>query len=173
MSYNIFNQAHLPLKLALISGCTTLSQNTLPDVSSASTGIIKIEEVLRIFKAQVKYEASYILPLIFEYEPSIWAMYTSEHHKANNLARNLEHLVAAFHKSTNTSGKLELMEQVSKSYNEFVLVNFHHMDDEEPVLNEILWRYYSNSFIKQMASGVTETAVQNHPATLPQIAAAA
>ena len=29
-------------------------------------------------------------------------------------------------------------------------MNYNHMDDEEAVLNEILWRYYSDQFIMQM-----------------------
>jgi hypothetical protein len=51
-------------------------------------------------------------------------------------------------------GKLTLMELISKSFNEFVLNNYNHMDDEEAVLNEILWRYYNDAFIRQIENEI-------------------
>jgi hypothetical protein len=151
MSYNIFNQAHLPLKLALISGCTFLDKNNNSDTTSASKSVTKIGEILQIFKNQIQHETLKILPLIFEYEPSIWAMYTSAHHKANNLCHHLEMLVQDFKQAVDTEEVFELTDMARKIYNEFVLYNFHHMDDEEPVLNEILWRYYKDDVIVQIA----------------------
>ena len=48
--------------------------------------------------------------------------------------------------------KLAVMELISESFTEFVLLNYNHMDDEEAVLNEILWRYYNDTSIKQIES---------------------
>lgn len=71
MRYNIFNQAHRPLKLALISTCISLSRNGDWDLSSAVESVRKAEEALEVFNEQVRYETSCILPFIFEYEPSV------------------------------------------------------------------------------------------------------
>ena len=150
MRYNIFNQAHRPLKLALLSTCISLSRNGDWDLSSALESIRKVEEALRVFNEQVKSEASCILPFIFEYEPSVWSMYTSEHHKAMNLCYNLKSLVHSFYKLKDADDKLTVMGLVSESFNEFVLFNYNHMNDEEAVLNEILWRYYNDSVIRQI-----------------------
>ena len=38
---------------------------------------------------------------------------------------------------------------INESFNEFMLFNFNHMDDEEAVLNEILWRYYPDKVLLQ------------------------
>lgn len=153
MSYNIFNHAHLPLKTALISGCITLTGSE-HEVPSSEKCIRKIEEVLRVFYEQVKFETAQILPFIFEYEPSIWNTYTTEHHKGNNLACNLESLMLACDKAKDEKEKLALFKVLKEAYNTFVLFNFHHMDDEEPVLNEILWRYYPDSFMKEITEGI-------------------
>lgn len=97
MRYNIFNQVHRTLKEALLSTCISLSRNGDWNISYASEAIRKAEEVLQICDEQVKYEAMNILPFIFEYEPAVWNMYTSEHHKVMNLSRNLENLVQSFY----------------------------------------------------------------------------
>ena len=154
MRYNIFNQAHRPLKLALLSTCISLSKDGEWDLSTAAETIKKVEEALQVFNEQVKYESLHILPFIFDYEPSVWIMYTSEHHKAMNLSYNLENLIRSFHELKDTEGRLTLMESISKSFNEFVLNNYNHMDDEEAVLNEILWRYYNDAFIRQIENEI-------------------
>ncbi len=150
MRYNIFNQIHRPLKESLLSTCISLSRNRDWNVSSALEAIRKVEEALQICDEQVKFEAINILPYIFEYEPSVWNMYTSEHHRVMNMARSLESLVRSFYKLQGTENKLAVMELISGSFNEFVLLNYNHMDDEEAVLNEILWRCYDDTIIKQI-----------------------
>ena len=167
MRYNVFNKVHRPLKLALLSACISLSNDGDWDLSSAAKTIRKVEEVLQVFNEQVKYENLHILPFIFEYEPSVWSMYTSEHHKAMNLSYNLENLVRSFYQLKDAEDRIGLMESISKSFNEFVLNNYNHMDDEEAVLNEILWRYYDDAFIRQIENEIYVQArlVKQHKKT--------
>jgi aspartate-semialdehyde dehydrogenase len=155
MRYNIFNKVHRPLKESLLSTCISLSRNGEWNISSALEAIRKVEEVLEICDEQVKYEAINILPFIFEYEPSVWNAYTSEHHKVMNLCRDIKSLVQSFYKLKGTENKFAVMELISEKFNEFMLLNYNHMDDEEAVLNEILWRYYTDAFIIEMENHLT------------------
>ncbi|WP_020601312.1 hypothetical protein [Segetibacter koreensis] len=152
MRYNIFNQVHRPLKECLLSTCIYLSRNGDWNIATAVEAIYKVEEVLELCDEQVKYETVNILPFIFEYEPSVWNSYTSEHHKIANLSLSLESLIKSFYKMQGAENKLAVMELISENFNEFMLLNYNHMDDEEAVLNEILWRYYNDVFIKQIES---------------------
>ncbi len=65
MRYNIFNQAHRPLKLALLSTCISLSKNGDWNLTLAAETIRKVQGVLKIFDDQVRYEGLHILPFIF------------------------------------------------------------------------------------------------------------
>src|SRR4051794_2843824 len=152
MRYNIFNRVHRPLKEALLSTCISLSRNGDWNISSAAEAIRKVEDVLEICDGQVKCEAINILPYVFEYEPSVWNVYTTQHHKLMNQSRHLEDLVQSFYSFKGVETKLTVMELISDTFNEFTILNYEHMDDEEPVLNEILWRYYDDAFIMQMES---------------------
>lgn len=150
MRYNIFNHVHRPLKEALLSTCITLSNEAKWDISSAQVAMHKVEETLQICDEQVKFEALKILPFVFEYEPSVWNNYTAEHYKVMNLCCDLKMLVQSFYKTKGLENKEAILGLTIDKFNEFVLVNYNHMDDEEAVLNEILWRYYNDTFIREM-----------------------
>ena len=149
MRYNIFNKAHLPLKRSLLNACISFDKYKEEEISSGEV-LQKAEEVLYIFNEQLTYESLHILPLIFEYEPSIWNNYTSEHNKAARIAKNLKELAKELQRQKRVEDKLKILELIIERFNEFILFNFNHMDDEEAVLNEILWRYYKDPVLVQI-----------------------
>lgn len=148
MRYNIFNTAHLPLKRSLLAACISVS-GCVENKTSSAEALRKVEEVLQVFNEQLTYETLYILPFVFEYEPSVWSNYTSEHNKAARLSKNLSGLVLLYNKQKKKDDKESILKMINESYTGFMLYNFNHMDDEEAVLNEILWRYYSDEVLKQ------------------------
>jgi hypothetical protein len=96
------------------------------------------------------FEGLHILPLVFEYEPSVWNNYISEHNRISGICNNLESLIQSYYKQPKAKDKLDTVASISKSYNEFMMANFNHMNDEEAVLNEILWRYYRDQVLSQL-----------------------
>ncbi len=150
MRYNIFNKIHQPLRLTLLNTCIYLAESQGFNVTAVAVTIKKVTEVLKVFKAQLKYEGLYLLPLVFEYEPSVWDAYTREHHKAMNMATNLNELLKSYSAIKDENEQSEWARQVSAAFNEFTLFNYHHMDDEEEVLSEFLLRYYKDDTILQI-----------------------
>jgi hypothetical protein len=149
MRYNIFNKAHLPLKTALISGCIAIT-GAVDGQAPATDALLKVGEALGVFNEQVGYEMLHVLPFVFEYEPSVSATYASEHEKTARIARRLRALLHAYGQKQAPGDKMATLQSILNEYNEFVLVNFNHMDDEEAVVNEILWRYYPDTLLLQL-----------------------
>lgn len=147
MRHNIFNHIHHQFKVELLNTCLELDNQDKFDLKETSAAINKVVKVLRLYKDLVSYEASYLLPLIFEYEPSIWDCYTREHHKGMNQLREIEVLVKTFRASKRKEEKSTIVEFLRWAFNDFMIQNYNHMDDEEEVLNEILWRYYPDKTI--------------------------
>lgn len=148
MRHNIFNKTHLPLKSALISACIALTDAiNQPDGQEAA--IQKVEKVLRVFKEQMLYETLHILPFIAEYEPSVSASYLTVHEELSIPAAGLQRLVRKYglHQGGDQSTWLGSM---IEAFNAFMMASFNHMDDEEAVLNEILWRYYRDYQLVQL-----------------------
>ena len=138
MRYNIFNEVHRPLKLALLKTCINLSDKKPFDMREVTEALKKVDEVLAIFNEQVKFEDGTVLPLVFEYEPSIWDIYVRQHEKQMCLARKLDNLVNSFRTSKDEIAKWDIMILIDEAFNELILSGFNHMDDEEQILNKIL-----------------------------------
>ncbi|HEX8277697.1 MAG TPA: hypothetical protein VF540_03350 [Segetibacter sp.] len=147
MSYNIFNAVHRPLKLALLTTCINMSKKNRYSIPEAEKSLSKVTEVLRIFKEQIELENDVILPLIFEYEPSVCNNYLSQHYEQMEQLQKLESLIHSFGRVKDEIAQFELMILINEAFNKFLLSNYHHMDDEEEILNNILWQYYSDDFL--------------------------
>ena len=160
MRYNIFNLVHMPLRLALLNASVHLQQEeNLPE----HVIVQKVQEVTNLLKCQLQNEEQFILPIIFEYEAGVWDMYTRQHHKAKNVIREIEALIEEFHQADREEEQWMITSSIQDRFHYLVLATYHHMDDEEEVLNEILWRYHNDAFLlqlqKQMQSlpGVVKT----------------
>jgi hypothetical protein len=147
MRYKMYNEVHRPLKLAMLQ---TSIEITAATTGNAEHHIKKIEEVIALFKELLQYEHSYLLPLVFEFEPAIWNMYTTEHQAAMNVCRKLEDAIVTFNHRTDEEKNQNSVRKVFESYDAFMTFNLHHMSDEEEVLNEILWRYYSDNVLVEI-----------------------
>jgi hypothetical protein len=176
MRHNIFNQVHLPLKHALLTTCIYLCKEDCKSIAGAKLAVQKVQEIIPIFKEQLKYETNYVLPLVFVYEPSIWDAYTMQHQKAMNLLNDLEVLISSFKNAKDKKDQLFLMSSLHEAYDDFMMFNYHHMDEEEEVLNEILWRYYNDKVLTNAVEQFNEVpSVLHHymPVTVLQKATAA
>ncbi|GEO10810.1 hypothetical protein [Segetibacter aerophilus] len=150
MRYNIFNKAHFPLKTSLLSACVSIDKIATHGVTFAADAVEKVKNVLQAYNETIVFEGLHIFPLVFEYEPSVWNNYASEHNRMTRLANYLKSLIQSYYHQSKAKDKLDLIASISKSYNEFMMANFDHMNDEEAVLNEILWRYYRDQVLSQL-----------------------
>lgn len=176
MRYNIFNTVHLPLKTALLTASVAVSRIIEKEAFETSDAVKKVGDVLHVFHEQVTYETLHILPLVFEYEPSIWNNYNADHDEGAKLSNKLKSLLKVYRRQEKNEGKQNLMGLINDALNEFVVFNFNHMDDEEPVLNEILWRYYNDRVLTQVEKRLDilpHLAGQSHLSKELEIATAA
>lgn len=158
MHYNIFNQVHLPLKLALVHTSVYLDNVDLYKHSALAQLSIKVGQVLSIFREQVNFEENFILPLVSEYEPSIADKYLRHHKKQSSLAYELEGYISLFKNFTYESRSFSVIKLFNELFNAFIIDNYLHMDDEEEVLNSILRLYYSDDFLKLVEQNMKMSA---------------
>lgn len=154
MRYNIYNQVHRPLKLAMLETSIELTKDGLSTTESRAKLVQNVSNVLSLFNQLVRYEYTYILPLVFDFEPSVWNTYTTEHQAAMNLGRKLEDQLSSLKRKRDEAAKASLLAAIRETYQTFMVFNLHHMSDEEEVLNEILWRYYSDNVLVEIEHGM-------------------
>lgn len=147
MRYNIFNQIHKALRALLYDTALTLQQTHFANAEEAEPALAKVRNVLDVFDKHAEHEDHFVLPAIQHFEPSIVDAFEQEHVEDHALAEELRILLNAFDDETNAGKKLELGYNIQKSFVAFMTFNLEHMAKEELVLNDRLWRYYSDAEI--------------------------
>ncbi len=150
MRFNIFNQIHKALRALLYDTALTVQQTNFANAEEAEIALEKIKAVLGIFDKHAAHEDSFILPAIQQYEPSLVDCFEQEHAEDHQLAENLRTMIAGFAKNETVESKLFTGHTILHSFIAFMSFNLDHMAKEETVLNERLWRFYSDAELRKL-----------------------
>jgi hypothetical protein len=147
MRYNIFNQIHKALRALLYDTALTLQQTHFANPDETEPALAKVRSVLDVFDKHAEHEDHFVLPAIQHFEPSIVDAFEQEHVEDHALAEDLRGLLSTFDNESNTGKKIELGYNILHTFIAFMTFNLEHMTKEEVVLNDRLWRYYSDAEI--------------------------
>jgi len=142
--YNIFNQIHKSLRVLLYDTATLVGRTDFDDPSQYEAINERLKEVMNSFDRHAAHEDSMILPLLQEYEPGVVAAFEDDHKIDHALIRKLEGSLIALDYAVLPEAKRQLGISLSHSFVEFMMFNLQHMAKEETILNNLLWRYYSD-----------------------------
>jgi len=145
--YNIFNQIHKGLRALLYDTALTLQQTNFANPDEAELALEKLAQTLDAFDKHAEHEDQGVLPAIQQYEPSLVDAFEQEHIQDHALAENLRTKRAAFEKAKTPAEKVQVGHALLHGFIAFLSFNLDHMAKEETVLNERLWRYYSDAEI--------------------------
>ena len=143
MRFNIFNQIHKALRALLYDTALTMQQTDFQDHEEAELALEKLKQTLDIFDKHAMHEDSSVLPAIQAYEPSLVDAFEKEHVEDHALAEKLRQLVTEFARAE-IKDRQTIGHSILHSFIAFLSFNLDHMAKEETVLNERLWRYYSD-----------------------------
>jgi len=142
--FNIFNQIHKSLRVLLYDTAALIGRTDFEDPDQYEIIAGRVREVTAAFDNHAKHEDTLLLPMIEEYEPSVVDAFEMEHVEDHALSRKLNDSLMALDLAISTEAKRELGNSLMHSFIEFMIFNLKHMYKEETVLNNILWRYYSD-----------------------------
>ena len=163
--FNVFNQIHKGLRAMLYDTALTLQQTHFTEIDQSYTAAKKVRTALEIFSANAAHKNHFVLPAIQEYEPSIADLFRMEYEMDHVMSRKLEELLVGHNHAVRPELKTETGLAISKAFQEFMVCNLEHMSKEEAVLNEILWRYYSDAEIESISRRIAR-ARQHDEATV-------
>ena len=142
--YNSFNMIHKALRALLYDTALTIQQTYFADYEEADTAIEKLEMVLYAFEQHAHHEDNNILPLIEVYEHELVEEFEKEHLKDMELGNRLKHLVNIILAAEKDEEKIICGSAISKSFVEFMVFNLEHMAKEEILINQALWKHYTD-----------------------------
>lgn len=158
--YNIFNSIHKALRAMLYETAIRVQQTAFNNHEEAGITINGLEKLLRYFDEHAAHEDRFILPAIAEFEPKLVADFEAEHVTDIALAASLNAYILkwrevareatgnatddARHDARHDAILLQTGRDILVDFSEFIAFNLVHMNKEEKVLNEVLWKHYSD-----------------------------
>jgi hemerythrin-like domain-containing protein len=155
--YNSFNIIHKGLRAALYQTALQLQQTDFTESDQIEDAINKVREIVLLFEGHAHKEDHFVLPLINEYEPSVVATFNAEHQKDEQLGVELEGAVKKLSQSSTSQEMLVAGGELTTSFVRFMVFNLEHMAKEEDIINQILWRYYSDDEIKAVVAQISQS----------------
>ena len=146
MRLNIFNQIHKGLRALLYESSLLLQQTDFLNDEEMKIAIRRVTLVADLFDDHAHHEDKFILPAIHEHEPSIVDAFEREHAMDIKLTRGLKNSLQALEMAS-PMVRPEMANVLYKTFVQFMVFNLEHMSKEENILNNILWRYYSDEEI--------------------------
>lgn len=153
--YNSFNIIHKGLRAALYETALQLQQTDFIEEDEAEKALGRVKEIVMLFEGHAHKEDNFILPMINEYEPSVAASFNAEHEEDERLGNELNTAVEKVASSLISEEKMASGRELIECFVRFMIFNLEHMAKEEDIINKILWRYYSDDEIKEVASQIS------------------
>jgi hypothetical protein len=153
---NIFNQIHKGLRAALYDTAISLQQADFTTEAEAEAALDKIREVVMLFDGHAHKEDHFILPAILPFEPSVSDAFEQEHVADIVLSRKLNAAVDEFYTLLKAQDRAEAGKRINIEFTAFLVFNLQHMAKEEDLLNQLLWRYYTDAEIIQIQQRIVQ-----------------
>ena len=147
--FNVFNQVHKGLRALLYDTALKIQQTDFTDMLQGSLTIKAVEDVVFLFEDHAHNEDSFILPAVGKFDSNIITVFENEHAEDERLSKILLAASAAW-QASDEDGRYDIGQIIFYQFNAFVAFNLYHMNKEETVLNEALWKYYSDLEIIQI-----------------------
>lgn len=107
-----------------------------------------------MFESHAQSEDTFVLPALEQFEPSVTTLFAEEHIQDHALGVEITALLAKAKRQLNAEELIELGGSINQNFAAFLVFNLKHMAKEEIMLNELLWRYYSDEEIQAITSKI-------------------
>jgi hypothetical protein len=111
----------------------------------------QISNVMDLFDKHTFSEESFVLPVLEKLERSVTIEIEQEHLYDQELANRLRSLLEDFKQAVSDDEKVNAGNAISDAFVEFIVFNLKNMAKEENVLNELLWNYFTDEQLKNIA----------------------
>jgi hemerythrin-like domain-containing protein len=154
MRYNTFYQIHKALRALLYETGAELQRTDFNNEEETNALFQNITLVVDFFDKHAHHEDTFVFPAVEKYEPSVVDAFEQEHVKDHALTENLRTLMNIYGSLKTDPEKIQLGSAIRKAFVEFMVFNLEHMAKEEDVINNLLWRYYTDEEIHAIESKI-------------------
>ncbi|WP_460970023.1 hemerythrin domain-containing protein [Spirosoma migulaei] len=151
--HNIFTQIHKGLRGMLYDTALRLQQTDFSG-PQASQAIEPLHQLLLFFDEHAENEDHFILPHIRPYQTQLIDELENDHQIDHQLTQTLFDHIRAWETATSSNQREAIGQQILFAFHEFIAFNLYHMNKEETVLIDLLWKHYTDAEIRQMEQAI-------------------
>ncbi|HEX5171175.1 MAG TPA: hemerythrin domain-containing protein [Cyclobacteriaceae bacterium] len=155
--YNPFNLIHKGLRHLMYDTALKIQTADFATINGAASVITQLEQLLSYFEEHAHHEDTFVLPPVEKYNPELVADFESQHEEDHRLGHEIRLALASWKIAEGTVARLSAGKKIFFLFNEFIAFNLYHMNKEEQLINEVLWRHYTDIEIQ----GITQQIVQS------------
>jgi len=148
MRYNTFYQVHKALRAMLYETAAELQRTDFNIEEEVTSVIANITTVVDIFDKHAYNEDHFVFPAVEQYEPSVVDSFEQEHVRDHELSTQLRTLINIYGSLKADEERIQLGSALRKAFVDFLAFNLVHMAKEEDIINNLLWRYYTDAQIR-------------------------
>ena len=156
MRFNIFNSIHKALRALLYDTALFLQRADFLNATDLQTAGQRVRLVVALFDDHAHHEDQFVLPALQQWEPGITSTFEQEHQADMGLGVHLLDSLKTL-QSAPILQKPDAGRDFMDRFQAFMLFNLEHMAKEEKVLNDLLWKYYTDEEIMK----IDETIVKS------------
>lgn len=142
--YNAFSMIHKTLRHMMYDTALTLQQTWFANTEETEAAIEKVETVIYIFERHAHHEDSYVLPAIEKYDAELVQSFEDEHEKDLSLGNKLKNLINIYRNVYFEEERINCGSAICKAFVDFMIFNLEHMGKEEMLINQVLWKHYTD-----------------------------
>jgi len=142
--YNIFDFIHKAWRALLYETALVLQQTDFENSEESDKAIKQLELVLKTFASHAYHEDTFVIPAVEKFAPAVAKGMQGDHGKDEVLTHEMENKIEAFYYASSPEVKSEIGREIMYLFIEFVAFNLIHMNMEEHVINEVLWKNYTD-----------------------------
>lgn len=157
--YDPFHQIHQALRAQLYHTSLAVQHTDASNAAALSSTLSKVEELIWLFEGHAHVEDTQVFPLIQAYEPALIADLEAQHVKDHALGNDLEQSIAVCRFAGTPDQQVAALQHLQRILAEFTAFNLTHMNQEQTLVKECLWRYYSDEELH----GLTQKIVAGLP----------
>ena len=148
MRYNTFYQVHKALRAMLYETGSELQRTDFNSGEEVTSLLANITTVVDVFDKHAYNEDHFVFPAVEQYEPSVVDSFEQEHVRDHELSTQLRTLINIYSSLKSDEERIQLGSALRKAFVDFLAFNLVHMAKEEDIINNLLWRYYTDEQIR-------------------------
>jgi hypothetical protein len=145
LRFNPFNQIHKGLRALLYHTALSLQHTNFTSDDEVNDAVTKLKEVIYLFEGHAHTEDTLVFPLLKQFAPHIVAEFEQQHVKDHELGCALEQALELIQTAAAAEEKINAAFRLQLAFTEFAAFNLSHMNQEETIVKEALWKHFSDA----------------------------